>query len=240
MTMKETTHDYDQYFSLRTVDESYYQNYHLPKHILAELPKDKSAMILDIGCGYGQFLNKLKGMGYTDLTGTDISEEALKSCQARGIQAIRIESISDFCKKSTKKYDFIMMSHVLEHIQKEEVIETLRLIRENLMSEKGYIYIMVPNAQSNTGAYWMYEDFTHYTLYTAGSIGYVLRAAGYTIVTFLNPDGTQFMTFWKRCIIKFLLRIYAFRQNFWNTITQSSYHKPSPRIYTFELKVKAR
>lgn len=238
--MTETTHDYDQYFSLRTVDENFYRNYVIPKHILAELPVSKEAAILDIGCGYGQFLNRLKEMGYQNLTGIDISEEALKSCQKRGIAAFRTESIGGYCQQAGRRFDFIMMSHVLEHIQKEEVVETLRLIRTQLLSEKGYIYIMVPNAQSNTGAYWMYEDFTHYTLFTAGSLDYVLKAAGYQQIVFLNADGTQHMMFWKRGIIKTLLKIYRWRQDFWNSVTRSSLHKPSPRIYTFELKVKAR
>ena len=100
--------------------------------------------------------------------------------------------------------------------------------------------IMVPNAQSVTGAYWMYEDFTHYTLYTAGSMSYVLKAAGYEYIHFVNPDGTEFMSAPKKLIIKTLLAYYRLKQDFWNLVTQSSFHKPSPRIYSFELKVVAR
>ncbi|MGC9101323.1 MAG: hypothetical protein ACP5HC_08750 [Caldisericum sp.] len=38
---------------------------------------------------------------------------------------------------------------------------------------------MVRNVQSNTGAYWAYEDFSHFTLFTSGSIYYVLKMAGF-------------------------------------------------------------
>lgn len=43
---------------------------------------------------------------------------------------------------------------------------------------------MMPNAQSNTDCYWAYEDFTHYTLFIAGSLLYVLREAGFTNIEF--------------------------------------------------------
>lgn len=52
---------------------------------------------------------------------------------------------------------------------------------------------MVPNAQSYTGAYWRYEDFTHNIMFTAGSSTYVLRSAGFENIEFLDPDGTMYM-----------------------------------------------
>ena len=38
--------------------------------------------------------------------------------------------------------------------------------------------------QLNTDCYWAYEDFTHYTLFIAGSLLYVLREAGFTNIEF--------------------------------------------------------
>ncbi|MBK7370676.1 MAG: hypothetical protein IPJ09_04415 [Saprospiraceae bacterium] len=68
------------------------------------------------------------------------------------------------------------MSHVLEHIEKINIIDTLITIKSYLLAESGSFVVMVPNAQSVTGAYWMYEDFTHTTLFTSGSIYYVLKS----------------------------------------------------------------
>lgn len=229
----------DQYFKHRGVQEGYYQNYILPKHTLSVLPTNKNAAILDIGCGLGQFIHALNKIGYHNCLGVDISQEAVDGCKAVNVKAQKINSIKAFAETHDKKYDFIIMSHVLEHLPKEIVIDTLAAIKMHLLSEVGKLFILVPNAQSNTGAYWMYEDFTHYTLFTAGSLKYVLNAAGYTEVNFVNADGTQFMSWWKKWIIKGLLKIYSFRIDFWNLVTQSSYHKPSQRIYSFELKTLA-
>jgi len=37
-----------------------------------------------------------------------------------------------------------------------------------------------------------------------------------------------------------LLRYHKLKENIWNKILQTSFHKNSPRIYTFELKVAAK
>lgn len=228
------------YFSARNVDVSFYDLYKIPKYLLKVLPQNKEANILDIGCGLGQYLNEITKMGYTKTLGIDISDESIKACTEKGINVIKIEDVITFSKTVTEKYDFITMSHVLEHVDKDKIIDTLIAIKTYLLKEGGAFVVMIPNGQSNTGGYWMYEDFTHSTLFTAGSIIYVLKSAGFEEINFLNPDGTDDMSFVKKFIIKTLLKWYRFKEDFWNIVTQSSFHKPSPRIYTFELKVLAR
>lgn len=81
------------------------------------------------------------------------------------------------------------MSHVLEHLPKDMIIPVLQKIRDSLLNKDGELCIMVPNAMSNTNCYWAYEDFTHNTLFTPGSLLFVLREAGFSDITFLDPDG---------------------------------------------------
>jgi hypothetical protein len=76
-------------------------------------------------------------------------------------------------------------------------------------------------------------------LFTAGSLIYVLRAAGYSQIRFLDPDGLEGMSDIKRVIKKMLLRAYIANKNFWNKVTSSSYHRPSPTIFTYEIKCVA-
>jgi hypothetical protein len=99
---------------------------------------------------------------------------------------------------------------------------------------------MVPNAQSNTGAYWAYEDFTHHTLFTTGSIYYVLKSAGFDSIEFLDPQGTSNSGFAIKIIKRLFLKVYKLKKLFWNKVTSSSYHEPSPEIFTYELKVLAK
>jgi len=157
---------------------------------------------------------------------------------SQGLEVQRA-NIIDFAEQSAEKYELIVMSHVLEHIKKDEIIFTLKGIRNNLLDENGKLCLMVPNAQSNTGSYWAYEDFTHTTLFTTGSILYVLKAAGFNNIKFLDPNGTENSNIILKLIKNTFLPIYRIKKNFWNKITSSSFHRQSPEIFTFELKVLA-
>ena len=230
----------DQYFKNRTVSEDTYGSYKIPRYLVPYIPKNKDAKILDIGCGMGQFLGVLKAESYTNLKGIDINNEALASCRKKGLNVTQITDTRDYKVPENEKYDFIIMSHVLEHIEKDIIIDTLIHIRQNLLAQGGSFALMVPNGQSFTGTYWRYEDFTHHLVFTSGTCLYVLKAAGFESIEFMDADGTSQMSFWKRPIIKFFLGIYKMREDFWGFILQTSYHKPSPRIYSFELKVLSK
>lgn len=138
------------------------------------------------------------------------------------------------------RYDYVLMSHVLEHLPKEQIIPMVRKIREDILTEHGTFVVMVPNAQSNTDCYWAYEDFTHQTLFTAGSLLYVLREAGFTDISFLDADGLGSSGGWKRIVRGWLLKLYIKNKMFWNKVTGSAYHAPSPKIFTWELKCVAK
>lgn len=226
----------EKYFDNREISNEYYQNYKMPSYLLNSLPEDKEAFILDIGCGYGQVLADLKKRGYKNIKGIDILHEAVKNVNAMKIAAEKIDDLIDFCKQSTQLYDFIIMSHVLEHIEKEKIIEVLSLIKNKLLKQKGSLLIVVPNAQSNTGVYWAYEDFTHMLLFTAGSVLFVLRTAGFKSIKFLDAKGVADSSLIKKTIKLFFLKIYELKIKFWNGVTSSFYHKPSPIIFTFDLK----
>jgi 2-polyprenyl-3-methyl-5-hydroxy-6-metoxy-1,4-benzoquinol methylase len=228
----------ENYFNFRNIGAEYYSSYDVPNYLMKVLPVNKDANILDIGCGFGQTLKSLRDKGYTNLKGIDINDESIAQCKKIKLDVAKVEDIISYANTADKKYDFIIMSHVLEHIEKEKMIDNLRAIR-SLLSDKGKYIVMVPNAQSNTGSYWRFEDFTHHYLFTAGSLQYVLRAAGFTQIDFIDPDGLDGVSSFKKPIIKILLKIYRFRKNFWNKVTASSYHRPSPQIFTFELKALA-
>lgn len=229
------------YFSNRNVDDRSYSQYTLPRYLAPYFTEsDKSLDILDIGCGLGQTLGYLKNKGFSNLFGIDINDESIDICRKNGLSVEKINDTREFALKAGRKFDRIIMSHVLEHIRKEDMIDTLIHIKKYLLKEGGVFLLMVPNAQSYTGSYWRYEDFTHNILFTSGSCIYVLRSAGFTDIQFIDPDGTKHMNPLKRVVIKLLISYHRFRENFWNKILQTSFHKGSPRIYTFELKVAAR
>lgn len=228
----------ENYFNFRNIGAEYYSSYDIPKYLMKVLPGNHDASILDIGCGFGQTLKSLRDKGYKNLKGIDINDESIAQCQKINLDVTKVDDIISYSKTTGKKYDFIIMSHVLEHIEKDKMIDNLKAIK-SMLSEEGKYCVMVPNAQSNTEAYWRFEDFTHHYLFTSGSLLYVLKAAGFTKIDFIDADGLDGVSTIKKPIVKILLKYYKFRKNFWNKITASSYHRPSPQIFSFELKALA-
>ncbi len=227
------------YFQARQVNEDYYKEVDLPFYLKQQLPANKDAKILDIGCGLGQTLAKLSQYGYTSLTGIDISNEAIMACKNKNLQAFQINDITDFAAIAEGGYDFAIMSHVLEHLEKPKVIPTLSYIRNELLSPSGKLMIMVPNAQSPSGTYWAYEDFTHDTLFTAGSLIYVLQSAGFNSIAFIDANGLAEFAGIKKVIKRILLNLFKLSQKVKFISSGATYHKPSPVIYTWEVKVLA-
>jgi len=228
----------ESYFKFRNVDNSpQLDQKGFPVIYLKKiLPKNKDAEILDIGCGYGNLIQQIKNIGYKNVRGVDIEKESLDFCLKNNLDVEEIENIEDYAKKTSKKFDFAIMNHVLEHIKKDKIIETLQAIK-SMLKENGSLYITTPNAQARTGCYWAHEDFTHELLFTSGSLFYVLKAAGFEKVQFIDPNGLENSRF--IFFKKMLLNIYKWNDKFWNKITGGAYHPNSPIIYTWELKVIA-
>ena len=90
------------------------------------LPSDKKSAILDIGFGRGWFLAACVKLGYTNLSGADFGIENkghVADWSKGSITLHQIESdIGTFLSHHPAQYDFIHMSHVIEHIPKYSLL----------------------------------------------------------------------------------------------------------------------
>ncbi len=226
------------YFEWRNVQPRSYENYVIPEYLKILLAErfSKDAKILDFGCGLGQILQALRVAGFDEIFGADIERQVLD--QVGKTYPVFDASEIDWDKGLESAFDLIIMSHVLEHIRKDHIISHVTRMKR-LLKPSGKLLVMVPNAQANTGCYWAYEDFTHEYLFTSGSLCYVLRAAGFPEVEFLDPDCTAGLGRVRR--FKRILFLWAYRSqmNFWNRVTASAFHAPSPQIFSYELKALA-
>ncbi len=96
------------------------------------IPKDESIRIVDIGCGVANLIFFVKKQGYKNVFGVDISKSALKN--TKKFYKSLIVSRCD-CKRiciKTESINVCFMSQLLEHLNKQESMETLKEIRRIL------------------------------------------------------------------------------------------------------------
>jgi O-antigen chain-terminating methyltransferase len=142
------------------------------------LPDDKNALILDIGCGTGHFLNYLKLSGYRNFSGIDLSSDNIEFCKTNITPNVELADGFEYLDKKKAVFSVISTNHLLEHIPKEKVIPFLRLIY-NALKSNGILLIIIPNMSNIFSMQMRYRDFTHECGFTEKSIFQVLYIAGF-------------------------------------------------------------
>lgn len=99
----------------------------------------KTGRVLDYGCGRGDFLNAMKGKGWT----IDGIEPDVKAAERAGnLCGIKILSADGLFSFPDSSFDVITLWHVLEHVHRlNETLERLKL----LLKPDGVLIIAVPN-----------------------------------------------------------------------------------------------
>jgi len=136
------------------------------------------AQILDLGCGDGAIVWWLQQQGYTQAQGIDISEELVGVTERLGVANVHKAEIQDFLTGKDEMYSLIVARNILEHFEKQEVVDILLLCHRSLQSE-GVLLVQVPNAESPFGSRLRYADFTHELAFTASSLSQVMKVAGF-------------------------------------------------------------
>ena len=112
---------------------------------------DRSAAILDIGCGSGSFLNALRVVGYTNLEGVDLSPAQVDAGRRRGLNGITLASAMDYLGARPGRYALVTAFNILEHQTRAELFALLDVIHAGLLPG-GRLIAIVPNAKGLFGA----------------------------------------------------------------------------------------
>jgi 2-polyprenyl-3-methyl-5-hydroxy-6-metoxy-1,4-benzoquinol methylase len=141
------------------------------------LPKDKNVKILDIACGDGGIVYWLQSIGYKNSFGIDISEEQVNLAKSLGIENIEQYDLKEFLK-TNKGWDVIFALDILEHFNKNEILDVLELIY-NALNKNGILIIKTPNGESIFGTRYLYRDFTHEWIFTKSSLMEIFSISGF-------------------------------------------------------------
>jgi SAM-dependent methyltransferase len=146
-----------------------------------------SSRILDVGCGSGRFLLKLREAGFQNLQGVDLYLE--KSIEYPGGLRILKGSIGA-CEG---EWDVIMFHHSFEHLR--DPLETLK-IAVRLLATNGTLVVRIPLVSSYAwekyGVTWVQLDAPrHFYLHSRESMGRLAGAAGLRVERVVD-DSTEF------------------------------------------------
>lgn len=168
------------------------QKRYFQKNYLEYLPQNKNARILDLGCGIGEFVGFCIEKNYLNVIGVDTSAENIEYCRSSYEGGTFVLSdIFEYLENNTNKgdkFDCIIFNDVIEHLTKNEVIDVLSKIKDNL-DIGGNVIIKTPNMANpfvNTAG--RYIDFTHETGFTEFSIKQCLRAVGFSKIIVKGTD----------------------------------------------------
>ncbi|MFH0854065.1 MAG: class I SAM-dependent methyltransferase [bacterium] len=113
------------------------------EHSIAESLIKHSDKILEIGCAYGNFLEKMHKNGF-ECAGLELNESAVKDGIKKGLKILN-QSIQNHSKENNEKYDIVCSFQVAEHIA-----DIQKFLEDSISALKhnGKLIISVPNNDS--------------------------------------------------------------------------------------------
>jgi len=154
---------------------------------------DAGSSVLDIGCGDGSTLQYLKEKKNIAGYGLDISQEAVEMAKQKGIKAA-VADITRLEFNIEKKFDYIILSEVIEHVPNSE---------EVLQKTKGKFNKLLIVSIPNTGHYlhrlrllfgrfpvqWVYHPGEHLRFWTVKDFKQWSKELGFEIVKIRVHSG---------------------------------------------------
>lgn len=147
--------------------------------IKGEFPTD--IQILEIGCGEGLLLDLLRQKGFLNVKGIEPSKSASIRAKQRGLNVIN----SYFDESMiNEKFDLVIMSHVLEHINDPSIfiskIASILNPKGNLMLTQTNYKGLIPKVKKDNWYAWVPEH--HFWHFTPKSLKKILQRKNFNVL----------------------------------------------------------
>ncbi|MBN1837786.1 MAG: homoserine O-acetyltransferase [Spirochaetales bacterium] len=108
--------------------------------IISLIPEGSS--VLDLGCGHGELLYRLKGRGPGRLTGVELDERAIVSCSRLGLDVVHADLNRPLESFTDQSYDTVVLSRTLQSVLDVEglLAEMIRAGRQGIVSFPNFAY----------------------------------------------------------------------------------------------------
>jgi SAM-dependent methyltransferase len=135
--------------------------------------------VLDLGCGYGEFIN---AVGSGKRHALDLNPE-LRRYLDPAVSFLAADALSVGEAFPEESFDFIFSSNLLEHLERDEIGRLLRSLH-GLLKPRGHLGVLMPNFRLAFRRY--YDDYTHKTAVTDAALHDWLESEGFEVV-FCKP-----------------------------------------------------
>ncbi len=177
---------YDKYVSTRQIDRiaaysntNVYYDYIIKEH-LATLSKD--SLVVDLGCGYGELLHRLKQDGFKKVAGVDISGELIDIAHSLGTKEAVLMDIEEYLSMlDDSSVHVFVAKDIFEHLEINMLNRVLERCRRKLV-RGGFIIGHVPNGEGIYGMKIFFGDMTHKLAFTRKSLQQVAMLNGFSHV----------------------------------------------------------
>ncbi|HIH13877.1 MAG TPA: class I SAM-dependent methyltransferase [Nanoarchaeota archaeon] len=130
-----------------------------------------SGKILDVGCGWGRFLQFCG----KDAIGIDANSKAVEICKAHRLNVVQMHA--EDIKFDSEYFDAVHCESILEHL--DDVEKAMNEIHR-VMKKNGKLYLTVNAIENRKWRVW--EDYTHKRFFSKKSALCLLQDSGFKII----------------------------------------------------------
>nr|ADI22456.1 hypothetical protein [uncultured gamma proteobacterium HF0500_05P21] len=237
-----------------SLDPDLFLNNKFVKHTLKDyqkaLPQNKDTKILDIGFGMGIFSATCIHLGYENVHCADFGakHKLLKVSkefpQIKGVYNIE-STVGDFLGDSDEKFDFIHLSHVIEHIPKHSLLYLVDSIYKSL-NRDGIFFARTPNMLGPISLHGLFCTLGHEYGFTEYNLSSLLKICGFEMIQFykFKPDQSLKQKsanilrklFYSKENLKYRLFLGAHPQVIGNELIVSGTRKDKPELFDKKFK----
>ena len=168
------------------------------------------AVVLDLACGYGEFLNATRG---ARKIGVDLNPDARQYLQAN--IEFHNRSCADLEFLADESLDVVFESNFFEHLPSKEVLTSVVHSVRDKLKPGGRLIALQPNIRLVGGAYWDFYD--HNIPMTERSCAELLAGCGLTVETVI-PRFLPYTTKSRLPQSPFLVRLYLHVPLLWRIL----------------------
>lgn len=138
-------------------------------------------VVLDIGCGRGEFLELLREAGIGG-EGVDFNPDMVQHCREKGLQVSEADALTYLQSLPDNSLGAVFCAQLVEHLTTEDMLALIKATHQKLRTG-GVLIVETLNPESLLVTYrWFWIDPTHIRLVHPETLKFLFESAGFSEV----------------------------------------------------------